>query len=143
MKKIFSWKTETWNALVLLDEDKFFEGVVFDGTSDIPSDLISGYYNETFGEYTFAMAKSKDKYVLYPDDPDNIDYVIDGQPRLERNFFVACHDIYENYTTSSLTMTEHKLETEDSKKEIEELELSINECKSRIYGKKPIFRRIK
>ena len=143
MNKIIFMETDDWKGKILLSENGYFEGVLFNEDSDITTDLISGIYSVNTGEIHFDTVKSKHNYVLC--DKDLIDgyYKTISTTNDSGIFEGTCTDQFGRITRVALSMYLHEIEDAEISSEIDDLRLLINRTKQETFSKTPKLRIIK
>lgn len=138
MDKLVFMETDSWKGKVLLKEDGFFEGIVFNEDSEVTTDLINGSYSANNGTIRFRTTKSKHTYELRDGDFCNY-HNLDSSGLFEG----TCTDLFGRINYVTLSVDLYNIENEEISSEIDDLKLFINRTKAEIYSKIPVLRRIK
>ena len=143
MDKIICMETDDWKGKMLLSDNGYFEGVVFNEDSAITIDLINGIYTVNTGSIHFSTVKSNHIYVLRDEDFMEGYYQNISNTNDSRIFEGTCTDQFGRINRVALSMYKHIIEDMEFSSEIDDLRLLINRTKQEIYNKGPVLRIIK
>ncbi len=143
MDKIICMETDDWKGKMLLSDNGYFEGVVFNEDSAITTDLINGIYTVNTGSISFSTVKSNYTYVLRDEDFMEGYYQNISNTNDSRIFEGTCTDQFGRINRVALSMYQYIIEDMEFSSEIDDLRLLINRTKQEIYNKGPVLRIIK
>ena len=143
MEDVIYMETNNWNGKILLKEDGFFEGIIFNEKSEISIDYISGLYDKGIGKLYFKTGKSKHTYEF--NDKNLFDGYYVTLNEKPGNFEGTCIDEFDRVSELSLSMELHEVEDREFGSEIDDLKTLINNTKEEVYEKAHVckLRRIK
>ena len=143
MDKMICMETDDWKGKMLLSDNGYFEGVVFNEDSAITTDLINGIYTVNTGSIHFRTVKSNHTYVLRDEDFMEGYYQNISNTNDSRIFEGTCTDQFGRINRVALSMYQRIIEDMEFSSEIDDLRLLINRTKQEIYNKGPVLRIIK